>query len=117
MKTKKSLSLPLILISRRILKRKFYLLVLFFVWLFTGALAQKSTMSYDASFVPTESWRSQRHSELTDSLLLFSRGGPKIYRDEYQDAIRLPVGGVGTGAIHMDGQARRAAWQLWRLLA
>ncbi len=63
---------------------------------------------------PTEVWRANRRSEMTDPLRLFSRGEPRIYQDEYLDAVRLPVGGVGTGAIHMDGRAQRAAWQLWR---
>ncbi len=68
----------------------------------------------EKSFNPTPSWRAQRRTEMTNPNLLFSRGGPKIYSGEYLGAIRLPVGGVGTGAIHMDGTARRVAWQLWR---
>lgn len=66
------------------------------------------------SFVPTEAWRAKRRAELTDPELLFARGESKIYRDGYLEAIKLPVGGVGTGAVQMDGYGRRMAWQLWR---
>jgi non-lysosomal glucosylceramidase len=62
----------------------------------------------------TEASRAKRLAELSDPERLFARGEPRIYHDEYLMAIRLPVGGVGTGSIQMDGQGRRAAWQLWR---
>ncbi|MCK4784216.1 MAG: hypothetical protein KAV87_10730, partial [Desulfobacteraceae bacterium] len=64
--------------------------------------------------VQTEASRAKRLAELSDPQRLFSRGGPRIHRDEYLGAVRIPIGGVGTGAIHMDGHCRRAAWQLWR---
>ncbi len=66
------------------------------------------------SFIPTSAWREQRRAELTDPSFLFTRGESKIYRDEYLGEIRLPIGGIGTGAIQMDGKARRFSWQLWR---
>jgi non-lysosomal glucosylceramidase len=69
------------------------------------------------SFVATESWRALRRAELTDPKTLFSRGESKLYRDSYLEEIRLPVGGVGTGAIQMDGYGRRFSWQLWRNFA
>ncbi|MCC6123875.1 MAG: glucosylceramidase [Pirellulales bacterium] len=62
----------------------------------------------------TEASRAKRMAELTDPERLFARGESRIYRDEYLMAIRIPIGGLGTGSIQMDGQGRRAAWQLWR---
>jgi len=70
--------------------------------------------SAQSSYVPSDQWRADRRAELSDPRRLFNRGEPHIYQGEYLGAIRLPVGGVGTGSVQMDGHARRAAWQLWR---
>ena len=44
---------------------------------------------------------------------LFARGTSRVYRAEHLGAIRLSVGGIGTGSIQIDGKARRAAWQIF----
>ena len=44
---------------------------------------------------------------------LFSRGASTVYRGEHLAAIRLPVGGIGTGSIQIDGRATRPIWQIF----
>ena len=61
-----------------------------------------------------EAGRAERLAKLSDPDKLFARGETKVYRDEYLEAVSLPLGGLGTGYIQMDGQGRRHAWQLWR---
>lgn len=61
--------------------------------------------------------RAARLAELTDERVLFSRGERTIYRGERLTAISLPVGGIGTGSIHMDGQGVRHAWHIFNNIA
>lgn len=44
---------------------------------------------------------------------LFSRGQRRVYRGENLTAISLPVGGIGTGCIQVNGKAERAIWQIF----
>lgn len=44
---------------------------------------------------------------------LFKRGKLRLYRGEYLSAISLPVGGIGTGSIQMDGKGTRPIWQIF----
>jgi len=44
---------------------------------------------------------------------LMEQGDTKIYSGEYLDAISLPVGGIGTGCIQINGQAERTIWQIF----
>ncbi len=60
-----------------------------------------------------EERRTKRLAELTDEKRLFGRGETATYRDERLTGISLPVGGIGTGVIQMDGQARPAVWQIF----
>ena len=60
-----------------------------------------------------EARRTKRIAGLTDEKRLFARGETTTYRDEWLTGISLPVGGIGTGLIQMDGQARPAAWQIF----
>ncbi len=61
--------------------------------------------------------RAERHAKLTEQRLadekLFERGQTKVYRDEYLDAVSLALGGIGAGTIQINGQAERAAWQIF----
>ncbi len=79
-----------------------------------GFLMIASAAAAQSSYIPSDQWRADRRAELTDPKRLFDRGEPRIYRGEFLEAIRFPVGGVGTGGVQMDGRGRRAAWQLWR---
>ncbi len=79
-----------------------------------GLLAIASAAGAQSSFVPSDQWRADRRAELSETHRLFDRGEPHVYRGEFLEAIRFPVGGIGSGAVQMDGRGRRAAWQLWR---
>jgi uncharacterized protein (DUF608 family) len=44
---------------------------------------------------------------------LLARGATKVYRDDYLEAISLPVGGIGAGPIQLNGKAERHVWQIF----
>lgn len=44
---------------------------------------------------------------------LMEQGDTKIYSGEYLDAISMPIGGIGTGCIQINGQAERTIWQIF----
>lgn len=44
---------------------------------------------------------------------LFERGEMRTYAGEHLEAISFPVGGVGTGAIHIDGNGVRHGWMIF----
>ena len=56
---------------------------------------------------------SKRRTELLDDDTLFDRGASRVYRGQNLGAIRLPVGGIGTGSIQIDGTAARPVWQIF----
>ena len=41
------------------------------------------------------------------------QGDMKIYKDKYLDAISLPIGGIGSGCIQINGKAERSVWQIF----
>lgn len=43
----------------------------------------------------------------------FDVGTRRVYRGEHLGAIRLPIGGIGTGSIQIDGTAARPVWQIF----
>ena len=45
---------------------------------------------------------------------LFERGENRVYRGENLAAISLPVGGIAAGPIQINGEARRAVWQIFK---
>lgn len=58
----------------------------------------------------------QLNSEITKRLnepRLLSRGQTRVYSGEHLMAISLPVGGIGTGCIQINGKAERAIWQIF----
>lgn len=44
---------------------------------------------------------------------LIEQGKRKIYTDEYLTGISFPVGGIGTGVIHINGYGELSAWQIF----
>jgi len=44
---------------------------------------------------------------------LFDPGDQRVYKGERLGAIRLPLGGIGTGSIQIDGTAARPIWQIF----
>jgi len=61
--------------------------------------------------------RDRRKAELLSDPALMARRSqraqPTIYRGEHLGAISLPLGGIGTGSIQIDGRAERAVWQIF----
>jgi uncharacterized protein (DUF608 family) len=57
--------------------------------------------------------REQRRAELTSDPALLARGKPTIYRGDYLGAIRLTLGGIGTGSIQINGRGQREIWQIF----
>jgi len=60
-----------------------------------------------------EADREKRRAELMADPALLARGGQFVYRDEHLGAISLPLGGIGTGCIQINGRAERHVWQIF----
>ncbi len=71
-----------------------------------AAEAQKRRRARDAD-------RKELLAKLMTDENLLARGQSRVYRGEHLGAIRLAVGGIGTGSIQIDGKARRPAWQVF----
>lgn len=57
--------------------------------------------------------RAKRMEELMSDDRLFARGQMRVYRGEHLTAIRLPVGGIASGSVQIDGRAMRPAWHIF----
>lgn len=57
--------------------------------------------------------REKRREELMNDPVLLAKGQPTVYEGERLEYIDFPVGGIGVGAVHMNGQAARHAWQIF----
>lgn len=53
------------------------------------------------------------YEKLSHQSGLMGRGNPTIYKDKKLGAIQFPVGGIGTGCIQFDGNARLRYWQIF----
>ncbi len=42
---------------------------------------------------------------------------PRVYRGQYLEAVGMPIGGIGTGSIWLDGQGRLGVWQIFNNLS
>ncbi|HPU04981.1 MAG TPA: GH116 family glycosyl hydrolase [Thermogutta sp.] len=61
--------------------------------------------------------REKRRMELMNDPALVTRGQPTVYEAERLECIDIPIGGIGVGAIHMNGRAERHAWQIFGSVA
>lgn len=41
---------------------------------------------------------------------------PRVYRGQHLEAVAMPIGGIGTGSIWLDGQGRLGVWQIFNNL-
>ena len=41
---------------------------------------------------------------------------PRVYKGEHLEAVAMPIGGIGTGSIWLDGQGRLSVWQIFNNL-
>jgi len=71
-----------------------------------AAIAEKERLARQ------EARRKELSTMMTDERL-FARGETRVYKGEWLTAIRLPVGGIGTGSIQIDGRATRPVWQIF----
>ncbi len=46
----------------------------------------------------------------------FPRTPPRVYKGAHLEAVAMPIGGIGTGSIWLDGQGRLAVWQIFNNL-
>ncbi len=60
-----------------------------------------------------EAEREKRRAQLVEDPALFRPGETFVYRDEHLGAISLPLGGIGTGLIQINGRAERQVWQIF----
>ena len=42
---------------------------------------------------------------------------PRVYRGKHLEAVAMPLGGIGTGSIWLDGQGRLGVWQIFNNLS
>jgi uncharacterized protein (DUF608 family) len=61
--------------------------------------------------------REKRREELMSDPALTARGQPTVFEGDHLEYIDFPVGGIGVGAIHMNGSAERHAWQIFGSVA
>jgi len=77
-----------------------------------GALA----LYGEALVTPVEA---ARHPNAPGALTAGERFGtyaltaPRVYKGEHLGAVAMPIGGIGTGTIWLDGQGRLRVWQLF----
>jgi len=57
--------------------------------------------------------RELRRQDMLESPDLVARGETTVYSGEHLGAISLPVGGIGTGTVNMNGSAERHVWQIF----
>jgi uncharacterized protein (DUF608 family) len=60
-----------------------------------------------------EARRARRKEELMKDDRLFALGPAREYRGENLGAIRMPVGGIASGSVQIDGRAMRPAWHVF----
>ncbi|MHB0998920.1 MAG: GH116 family glycosyl-hydrolase [Armatimonadota bacterium] len=79
---------------------------------------EENRLSREAAIAKVKHTAMEKHkAQLASDEYLFSKGRTKVYRDEYLDAISLPVGGIGAGCIQINGKAERSAWQIFNNFA
>jgi uncharacterized protein (DUF608 family) len=42
---------------------------------------------------------------------------PRVYRGKHLEAVAMPLGGIGTGSVWLDGQGRLGVWQIFNNLS
>jgi uncharacterized protein (DUF608 family) len=42
---------------------------------------------------------------------------PRVYQDKHLEAVAMPIGGIGTGSIWLDGRGRLSVWQIFNNLS
>jgi non-lysosomal glucosylceramidase len=87
----------------------------------TGKIDFEATARLRANFAEAEkkrlarfeAQRRQRMEKRMSDELLFSPREQRVYEGDYLSAISLPVGGIGTGSIEINGRAERHIWHIF----
>ncbi|MFQ6132504.1 MAG: GH116 family glycosyl-hydrolase [Armatimonadota bacterium] len=78
-----------------------------------AALERDRLQAERALAAEREAQRAERMEELMAEQRLFAQGETRVYRGENLTAISFGVGGIGTGSVQVNGQARPAIWQIF----
>jgi uncharacterized protein (DUF608 family) len=60
-----------------------------------------------------EAKRNQRRDQLMNDPALFAKGEPNVFRGDHLQTISLPLGGIGSGCIQINGMADMNVWQIF----
>ncbi len=82
----------------------------------TADLAERLARMRRERLAQFEATRAQRLVERMSEDRLFAEGETKVYAGEYLTGVSLPVGGIGTGSIEINGQAVRHIWHIFNNL-
>ena len=63
--------------------------------------------------VENDSLRETKKAQMLADPRLTTRGEPTVYRGDHLAAINLPLGGIGTGCIQINGRGELAIWQIF----
>ena len=88
---------------------------------FIGCLFANSQVARELKELPKQIYNThadtpilnEAYYQLSHREGLMERGVPTIYKGETLDAIQFPVGGIGTGCVQFDGNARPRYWQIF----
>jgi uncharacterized protein (DUF608 family) len=55
----------------------------------------------------------EREDVASNAAELFARGGSRVYAGKYLDAIGMPLGGIGSGSVQINGKCKLQSWQIF----
>ncbi len=83
----------------------------FLRFLGVGAVALYGELALPPAY--TASPRSPGEVTLLDGYGDYPLTAPRLYSGEHLGAVAMPIGGIGTGTIWLDGQGRLGVWQIF----
>ena len=78
-----------------------------------AAARQQRVRREEAQRAILEAQREKLRQEMLDDPALLARGEPMVHRGKYLEAVSLPLGGIGTGSIQINGRGELATWQIF----
>ena len=80
----------------------------------TAALAVIGDLALAAAPGADDAVRLTPPKELPENA--YPRTPPRVYKGAHLEAVAMPIGGIGTGSIWLDGQGRLSVWQIFNNL-
>ena len=71
------------------------------------------TLAGQPSWAKEEEFSLSSVSSKASSLPAYPLTPPRVYRGKNLDGVGMPLGGIGTGSIWLDGQGRLGVWQIF----